>query len=489
MELFVNCNTASLDPYIPSSENPWNEAKVHHLYRRIGFSASVSKINEGLGKTPANLVDELIDEAINMAPTPAPEWGTWSLTDYPEDNDLRNEMVNLQKESWALTYTQNMLSNNLRDRLSFFWSNHFVTELNIYDAPSYLYGYIHNLQVHAIGNFKTFVSEVGLTSAMLRYLDGNRNRRNRPNENYARELFELFTLGEGIGYTEEDIVETSKALTGYVQSVIEDDRWSGYLFDEAQFDPGPKTIFGRTGNWGYNDVIDILFEERANEIAHFICSKLYKFFVHPEPQEPIINAMATTFIDANWELAPVLRQLFKSEHFFHDESIGVIIKSPFDVALNFINETSLGYDDELMEGMIYFCSLIGQRLFDPVDVAGWQRNRNWINANALIGRWSILEWYLFSNWDRDQEQFRTFGVSLAGTSSDPYYVARVIIDTLVPKGLLTEDDYKIAGDVFKSDVPDNYYDDGSWNLYWDSGPYQVFLLLQHISKEPEFQLK
>ena len=199
--------------------------------------------------------------------------------------------------------------------------------------------------------------------------------------------------------------------------------------------------------------------------------------------------MAATFIAENWEIAPVLRQLFKSEHFFDSESIGVIIKSPYDVILDFINETSFQYDQQMLESIIYFNGLIGQNIFNPVDVAGWQRNRNWISANALIGRWSIMEWFIFSNWNLDQEQFRTFAIDLAGDSTDPYYITREIVDAVVPRGLLTDDDYEIASDIFKSDIPDFYYEDNTWNLYWESAPYQVLLLLLHIIKEPEFQLK
>ena len=183
----------------------------------------------------------------------------------------------------------------------------------------------------------------GLTNAMLFYLDGAFNNGRNPNENYARELFELFTLGEGNGYTEEDVVETSKALSGYTERG--EVRWTPVLFDETAFDSGPKTILGQTGNWGYDDVIDILFQERPQEIAGFICQRLYEFFVHPDSSDAagnaqtIISGMAATFISNDFELAPVLSQLFKSQHFFDENAIGVIIKSPFDIYLNFINET------------------------------------------------------------------------------------------------------------------------------------------------------
>ena len=173
-----------------------------------------------------------------------------------------DQLIRSQQEEFKLAYTNSLLDNNLRDRLSFFWSNHFVTELDVYNCNSFLYHYINCLQRNAIGNFKTFVSEIGLTSAMLYYLDGVYNNGNNPNENYARELYELFTLGEGNGYTEEDIIETAKALSGYVERG--EIGCEQVHFDASKFNTESKTIFGRTGNWGYDDVIDILFEERAN---------------------------------------------------------------------------------------------------------------------------------------------------------------------------------------------------------------------------------
>src|SRR5690606_8512474 len=211
MEFFVNCNTSSLAPYT----TPLDVQRAQHLYRRLGFSASVQTIDQATGQTAGALVDSLISQAQNMPLLAAPLWADWNNSNYPEDDEQRGQIIRSQQEEYKLAYTNSLLENNLRDRLSFFWSNHFVTELDVYNCNSFLYYYINCLQRNAIGNFKTFVSEIGLTSAMLYYLDGVYNNGNNPNENYARELYELFTLGEGNGYTEQDIIETAKALSGY----------------------------------------------------------------------------------------------------------------------------------------------------------------------------------------------------------------------------------------------------------------------------------
>lgn len=492
MEYFINCNTSTLASYTV----PLDQTRALHLYRRLGFSASAETIRQAVGQNAGNLVDTLVDEALNMPLLPAPVWADWTNANYPEDGDARRQLRNEQRDQFRLDYANGLLKNNLRDRLSFFWSNHFVTEVDVYNCNSFLYHYINCLQRNSLGNFKTFVSEIGLTSAMLFYLDGAFNNGNNPNENYARELYELFTLGEDQGYTEEDIVETARALTGYVERG--EVGCTQVTFRADRHDAGTKTILGQTGNWGYDDVIDILFNERANQIAFFISKKLYKFFVHPDAladqAQPILNGMAATMIANNFEIAPVLRELFKSEHFFDEEAIGVIIKSPFDLYFNTLNETDFAYTDTNISEMVNYSRLLSQELFDPYDVAGWQRDREWINNNFIIGRWLTMESILEQFHQADSEQFRTLGLSIAGpaglTSNDPDAIARLIIDFILPKGLLTETDYDRAITIFREPYEDNnIYETGGWSMMLQDASLQVYLLLQYLARQPEYQLK
>jgi uncharacterized protein (DUF1800 family) len=341
---------------------------------------------------------------------------------------------------------------------------------------------------------------------MLFYLDGAYNNGDNPNENYARELYELFSLGEANGYTEQDIIETARALSGYVERG--EIGCTPVAFDPTAFDAGSKTILGQTGNWGYNDVINILFEQRPNEIAIFICKKLYEFFVHPDSDDEdgnaqlIISGLAGTFISNNFEIVPVLSQLFKSQHFFDDEAIGVIIKSPFDLYLNLIRETGFAYDNSTLLNVVDASGLLGQDLFDPVDVAGWQRDRTWINTNFIIGRWLTVEVFLQAFYQNNAEQFRTLAMDAVGPSdsntSNPETVVTALVSKFLPKGLLTQQDFDNAMSVFKiEDVPENYYGAdyipgglGLWMLSVSPEvPQQVFLLLMHLSRQPEFQLK
>ena len=502
MEYFVNCNTSTIAPYL----TPLDKQRAAHLYRRLGFSASVNTVVQAENSLAGPLVDALISEAVGMAPTPAPAWANWNNSNYPADDDAANQLRNAQRAEWRLTYGNALLSNNLRDRLSFFWSNHFVTELDVYDCNAFLYKYINCLQRNSIGNFKTFVSEIGLTDAMLYYLDGVYNNGDNPNENYGRELYELFTLGEGQGYTEDDIIETAKALSGYVERG--ELGCEAVTFDPTKHDAGSKTILGQTGNWGYADVIDILFQNRADQIADFICRKLYEFFVHPDSKDAagnaqnIIDEMATTFVAGNFEIAPVLAQLFKSQHFFDDEAIGVIIKSPYDIYFNFISETNFSYTDTTVETAINYSGMLGQEMFDPVDVAGWERDRQWINTNFIIGRWLTMLDIIDTFYAADSEQFRAFAMAAVGpadsNTSNPETVVRAIVDKITPKGMYDQQEFDNCMSAFLiEDVPMEYYSpdyypggNSTWGLNtWLSAPLQIQLLLRHLSRQPEFQLK
>jgi len=480
-----SCNTSSLAIYVPSADKPWNMYRVNHLYRRLGFGANLSEINTALSFTPEALVDLIIDGTLSLSLDEAPTWANWNYNDYINNGlDFQTETFNNHNEM-RIRFIEDLLSDGLRGRMTLFWHNHFVTELQTYFCSNHLYHYYSLLQTKALGDFKEFVREIGLNEAMLIYLNGFENTAAAPNENYARELYELFTLGVDNGYTQTDIVETARALTGYnnITSFCNSINFNIYTFDNTE-----KTIFGRTGNWGYDDVIDILFEEKAPLIANFICTKIYKYFVNPIVNESIVDDLASEFA-VDFDLAKMLRRLFKSEHFFDDEAIGTLIKSPYDLTHNYLKTTNFTIDASNLGAIFYYNEVAGQELFNPLDVAGWQGDKSWINSSTLGGRWQASENFIWYTWNNYREELRDFALETSDHSTDPAFITKSIIDRFVPKELHTQADYAIATDVFKGDIPQNYYDEGSWNLNWDTAPYQIVLLLLHITKIPEFQLK
>lgn len=485
MEINTSCNTASIAPFVPSGSNEWDAAKAKHVYRRVGFGTSQAQINIALASSPSDFIDSIIDEAIATANSPVPEWANWSFEDY-NDYDLQSG----EQNQYIYRQTTNYIKDSgLKGRLAFFWHNHFVTEKEVYNHPPYAYQYWDVLETYALGNFKEFTRAVGISNAMLLYLNGFENSKFSPNENYARELYELFTLGENNGYTQDDIVETSRALTGYNQW---DDYGGQISFNSNNFDDTNKTIFGQTENFGYDEVIDLLFQEKSSLIATFICTKLYHYFVSRDVNEVIIQEMATTFVANDFEIVPVLQQLLKSDHFFDTDATGLIVKSPFDLTSIYLNELGFAYNtpaEDYTDFILYLNANLGQEIFEPTDVAGWQRDRDWISTSTLTGRWLSMEYLTWPMWNEDEQQFREFARDLTINSADPAIITRAIVDFFLSKPLYTDTDYDIATTVFRWEVPENYYDDGTWNLDWDSAAYQVLLLMHHIFRMPEFQLK
>ncbi len=492
---FLSCNTSPLTNFIPSTQNPWDAIKVRHLHNRLGFGIESSNIANALSKSPLAYVDELIDAAINLAPTNSPAWAPLDPADYAANGfTYAEEENNKFVEDTQYTFIKDLIDNGVRGRLTLFWHDHLVTIANEYKFSGYAFRYFLALQKNSFGNFKTFISEIGINEAMLKFLNGFENTSGSPNENYARELYELFTLGEGNGYTEDDIVQTARALTGYNEYVNGDE--SRIIFNPDNFDTNDKTIFGQTGNWSYDDVLNILFDQKTELIARFICEKIYINFVSPEIDDQIylniINPLADIFIANNFEIAPVLRTLFKSEHFFDEKARNVIIKSPLDLIIQFIVTTGFDFGDyELNKESIKNVSgIFGQNILNPPTVAGWDTNRNWINSGTITFRSGYLcKDVLFWAWEQNEEQFRQFAIDISGNSNDAEIVAKDIFEALMAEIPYTLDDFETGIDIFKSRVPSNYFEQNIWTLGFEGVPLQVRDLIEYIVSLPDYQLK
>ncbi len=492
-----SCNNSSIDVL----KTPLSLQNIKHLYRRVGFGIHQENAENIVGENVNDVVENIINNALKEDSLDRPIWYDWDITNYPKDNKERNDIVIEQYEKFKFDYIDFLRKTDLLGRLSFFWTSHFVTDRTSHFCNSYQYEYVECINRNALGNFKNFTKEIGLTNAMLFYLDGALSRKDKPNENYARELYELFTLGEGVGYTEKDIIETSRALTGYFIEGKNHVKCSSITFRERNFDNTEKEIFGRKGNWDYFDVIEILFEEKKELIAQHICRKLYTFFVYPDIEignaKEIIKELSKTFISNNFEIAPVLKQLFKSQHFYDETTVGVIIKSPYDLFLNITNELDIPFDERAFSIIQQGTRGTGQIIFSPPDVAGWERDRAWINSDFVINRWLFLESYIKDAFFKNEESFRDLALKIVGdigkTTNNPDKIAKLIIDSVLSRGLHTDQDYEEAFAVFRSDISETYYEGGatpSWTLAgWFKAPVQVFLLLKHLIREPEFQLK
>ncbi len=488
----LNCATGELLVYSPTSQKPWDRRRAMHLLRRIGMGASPQNIDAAIQESPEAVVNNLLSQATSLPLAPEPEWAYWQIADYSPIEAERNQQIVEQVLAWATQWLKDIKNNGLRDRMSWFWHNHFVTRLDDYGCPSWMYQYHKLLQEHALGNFKVFTREMGITPAMLIFLNGVQNTQFDPNENFARELYELFTLGLDNGYTQNDIVETARAVTGW--SGLDIQNLCGEVeFVPAFWDAGEKTIFGQTGNWDYDDVIDILFEQRATEISEFICGKLYRHFVNPKEDENVIADLAQIMRDADWQIAPVMQAIFLSEHFFDDANVGTVIPGHIEYFLTFLNELDYPDEDDIILALGFSAGEYDQAIFNPTNVAGWPGNRNWISTGSLNFRWKGINdamGYYFAFQGESIEHLRTWAINLLSPfEGDPALVTNTIVDFLLPNGLQKPADYADALAAFKSEVPENYFENGEWNLSWEYAPYQLFLLINHIANIPEFQLR
>jgi len=477
-----NCATGTLAPYVPSASMPWTRSRVQHLFRRLGFGTSEANVTNSHAVSPNQLVNTVFNQILSTPNLDEPSWSNMTIDDY---DDFATESTE-QSLAYGADWIASMLVNGPKEKITLFWHNHFVTRFEDYFCPSWLFHYHQLLQTYALGNFKDFVYEIGKAPAMLVFLNGVQNTRIQPNENYALELFELFTLGHENGYTQEDIVDTARALTG----------WNGFTtacapitYVDSLHDSDSKTIFEQTGNWGYDELHDILFEQRAEEISTYICGKIYRYFVHPEIKEEIVAGLAQTLRDNNWELEPVFRQLFLSEHFFDENVMGVQIKSPLSLMNSLVLEPGFTNNQDIRTFILYAGYQLNQGIFNPIDVAGWPGDRDWVNTNTISGRWQTADFFIFTAFESTPAVLRSLAQTLTtDNENDPALVTQALIDFLIPRGLLAPEQYDTATTVFKYEVPQNYYDSGQWNLFWDTVPAQVALLLRHISRLPEFQL-
>ncbi len=382
----------------------WNYSTAAHLLRRAMFGPSHAQIQQAV----QDGLDKTLDKLMTPSPKPA-DPVLYSNT--PDDPDLNlgdswvkgklhpsvQGLVNLKENSLYSWLMQQIYSEgvSLTEKMILFWHNHFVVS-DVFD-PRYNYDYISLLREYALGNFKELTKKLTIDKAMLLYLNGAQNNRRAPNENYARELMELFVLGKGelagpgdyTTFTEQDVLALAKALTGWV---IRTDRANESFYPYSEFaaalhDTSDKQLSHRfnnaiISNQGANEyqaVVDILFNKR--EAATFVCKKLYRYFVYykvsQEIQDQIIEGMADLLIANNFNIAPVIRTLLASDHFYTDEALGCLIRMPYEFMFNTIKVMKVNVPTDLAQKYLLFLDLyrssIGmeQVYFALPSVAGW----------------------------------------------------------------------------------------------------------------------
>lgn len=416
-------SAAGLEPYA----GPWGPPQVRHLLRRTTFGASPQDVAALSAMTPGDLVDLLLAETplpdpplnTNANDTGAPVGGTWIDAPTSDFNASRHNSL----RAWWIGLMLNQGA-SLREKMTLFWHNHFATESAIIRDARFTYRNNALLRSRALGNFRALTKDVTLDGAMLRYLNGDTNTAANPNENYARELQELFTIGKGpeIGpgnytnYTEQDVQEAAKVLSGWRESgatFVSYFTASRHAQGNKQFSSayGNAVVAGQAGPAGANevdDLLDIIFAQP--ETARFICRKLYRWFVYyvidPAAEANVIAPLADIFRNGGYEIRPVLAALFGSAHFFDPVNVGCVIRNPLDLTVATARTFSVAYPAVALPDTTNLAALYNhwrylstqatamqQELLDPPGVAGWPAyhqdplyHEMWINADTLANR-------------------------------------------------------------------------------------------------------
>ncbi|TGE27242.1 DUF1800 domain-containing protein [Hymenobacter metallicola] len=373
-----------------------NQQQLQHLYWRAGFGPRPADVAANL--SPRKALRQLLRDSATVEPLQGPQMQAAEMQAMPPapTPDLRQDPQAPALRKGELTPAQRKEQNRqireafyemntgwlarmatspaqLREKLTFFWHGHFACRVRRPAAALQLNNTLRRL---ALGKFGDLLLAVSKEPAMLQFLNNQQNRKQRPNENFAREVMELFTMGRG-HYSEQDVKEAARAFTGWSY-----DAQGQFTFRERQHDAGPKTFLGRTGNFGGEDILNIILEQP--QTAEFLTTKLYRFFVNDTPNPAHIQPLARAFFQSNYDIQDLVERLFSADWFYDAAHVGTRIKSPIELLAGI--KRTLGVELPDKRPLIVFQKALGQTLFEPPNVAGWAGGRTWIDSSTLLFR-------------------------------------------------------------------------------------------------------
>ncbi|MBL3527114.1 MAG: DUF1800 domain-containing protein [gamma proteobacterium endosymbiont of Lamellibrachia anaximandri] len=421
---------------LPSMLHAMSFEEARHLLQRSGFGGTAVQIELLVGVTHESAVEQLVaaaDTAILLTPpewvdTPPPDRRYLRALNSAEKKALRKQwrQRGIALQAW---WMRQMLTSEspLAERMVLFWHNHFTSSMKKVKWIPLIFRQHETVRRHALGNFRDLLQAMARDPAMLRYLDGAVNRRKNPNENFARELLELFTLGEGY-YTEVDIKAAARAFTGW--SI---DRRSGkFRYFSRWHDDGEKLFLGRRGRFDGDDILRILLDHPRTAIT--ITDKLWREFISPVPDPYEIKRLAKLFRESDYQLRPLLKALFNTDQFRAVENRGSLIKSPVELLIGTLHQLEISVESGRLLALA--SRRLGQDLFNPPNVKGWPGGEYWINADTLLQRrWmmqrltaedspkrnkitSSMAYATLSEWERLLLPFPSFSAPLQ--SDNPY---------------------------------------------------------------------
>lgn len=357
------------------------EQKIKHLCWRAGFGLSPVAFQKKRKQSLDNVIKDLFKDAKKEHPVKMPHYTmpnqeVFKRMDKKQRKEKQKEIQKLTPQI-NLNWVRQMVSDDyscLQEKMTLFWHGHFACESKRFDHAA---RQINTIRAHALGNFRDLVVAISKDAAMIIYLNNQQNKKSKPNENYARELMELFTIGRG-NYTEQDIREAARAFTGWFA-----DRFTGeFKFTERQHDFGKKTFMGKTGDWNGDDIVDIILERK--ETATFLATKVYRYFVNDRPNKKQIEVLAKVLYQSNYHIGTMMQTLFKSDWFYDSKNVGTKIKSPIELLVGMGKVLNLNFGNQ--KSVLFSQLALGQVLFRPPNVAGWPGGKTWIDNATLMLR-------------------------------------------------------------------------------------------------------
>lgn len=368
-----------------------NQQKNQHLLWRAGFGPAAEEMEQLKTATPKAYLKALMAASAKApAPIDVVDNNTRELFRMISDAQLkRKELSDMQRRELQKNYRDgikrlnlawmNQMVNSdaqLREKMALFWHGHFASrQVNLFFNQALL----NEIRTRALGNFGDLLKAVSHSASMLAFLNNQQNRKQSPNENFAREVMELFTMGRG-NYTEKDIKEAARAFTGWGYNAQGD-----FVFRKNVHDEGVKTVLGKTGNLTGDDVLNILLEQK--QTATYITTKIYRYFVNEEVNQQHVNWLAERFYKNGYRIDQLMNDIFSSDWFYEEKNIGVKIKSPVELLAGIRRLVPMNIENE--EVQLLFQRALGQLLFYPPNVAGWPGGKNWIDSSTLMLRMRI----------------------------------------------------------------------------------------------------
>jgi hypothetical protein len=364
-------------PWAPSPQDPWNLKWAGHLYRRAGFGGSPAELNEAVSKGFPATLDLLLKGKPN-ADALEKMLITVGQRAAERGNDLASRLgeQGFDLRAWWI-YAMLNGGCSAHEKMTLFWHNHFATSIAKVRRTTLMFNQNRLIRQHSLGKFGPFLFDMSKDAAMIVWLDNNSNLKTHPNENYAREVMELFTLGVG-HYSEKDIREAARAFSGWHTN------GNDFDFNARYHDDGEKTVLGKTGKWNGEDVLAILL--KRPDCAEFLVRKLYRSLIGElqEPPAKLLAPLAESFRKTDYDIADLVRRMVSSRHFFSAHAFRRRIKSPVEYVLGAVKTIYDGVPSP--QPLVHRLEVMGQQLFAPPNVKGWPGGQAWLNTSTVLAR-------------------------------------------------------------------------------------------------------